>query len=199
MADKTTSDHDEIRKWAEERGGKPAHVATTGNGADIGIVRLEFPGAAASHDANLAEISWEQFFEKFDQDKLALVYQEETAAGEKSNFNKIVSAQTAAKAAPRKARKKASRAPVKAAKKVAAPSRPAAKKAAAPSRPPAKKAPVKKTAVKKTALKKSAGKTAKKAAPAKKKMAVVAGKRTAKKMPVTKRTGKKVASGRKRR
>jgi hypothetical protein len=95
---KITKDHEEIRRWAEERNAKPAHVATTESGDDIGILRLEFPGATASNDANLEEISWDQFFEKFDERGLALLYQEETAGGERSNFNKLVSADTAAEA-----------------------------------------------------------------------------------------------------
>lgn len=88
---KTTTDHNEIRHWAEQRGGKPACVKGTGGHGDTGIIRLEFPGAAQSHDESLQQISWEEFFEKFDHNKLALVYQETTAEGQKSNFNKLIS------------------------------------------------------------------------------------------------------------
>jgi hypothetical protein len=112
---KITTDHDEIRKWAEERGGRPATVRATrgpehgsGHGSghgpghgpghgndDAGIIRIEFPDAPHSkHDA-LEEISWEEFFEKFDESNLALLYQEETAGGEKSNFNKLIGRETA--------------------------------------------------------------------------------------------------------
>ena len=90
---KTTSDHEEIRKWAEERGGKPSHVKSTGSAKDIGILRIDFPGFSGG--GSLEPISWEEWFEKFDERNLALLYQEETAAGERSNFNKIVSAETA--------------------------------------------------------------------------------------------------------
>jgi hypothetical protein len=94
-----TTDHDEIRKWAEERGGRPATVRSThgqGRGkSGAGIIRIEFPDAPNSkHDA-LEEISWEEFFEKFDESDLALLYQEETAGGEKSNFNKLIGRETA--------------------------------------------------------------------------------------------------------
>ena len=89
----TTRDHDEIRRWAEERGGKPAHVKKTGSADDIGILRIDFPGY--SGEGSLELISWEDFFRKFDERGLALVYQEETAGGQKSNFNKLVSRQTA--------------------------------------------------------------------------------------------------------
>src|ERR1051326_3965386 len=38
---RTTTDHDEIRQWAEERGGRPSCVRNTGGGGDIGILRLD--------------------------------------------------------------------------------------------------------------------------------------------------------------
>ena len=48
-----------------------------------------------SDDDALEVISWEEFFEKFDEADLALLYQEETADGERSNFNKLVGRETA--------------------------------------------------------------------------------------------------------
>jgi hypothetical protein len=87
---RTTTDHDEIRRWAEERGGKPACVKGTGGKHDIGLLRIEFPGAPGAKDDKLQPIEWDDFFDKFEERGLALVYQEETAAGEKSNFNKLV-------------------------------------------------------------------------------------------------------------
>lgn len=90
---KTTRDHDEIRRWAEERGAEPACVKGTGGGGDIGMLRLDFPGY--SGEESLQHITWDEFFDKFDERNLALLYQEETAGGERSNFNKIVSAETA--------------------------------------------------------------------------------------------------------
>ena len=86
---KTTTDHDEIRQWAEERGGKPACVKGTGGGGDTGLLRLDFPGYSGAE--SLQEISWDEFFEKFDDQNLALLYQDETAAGQQSNFNKLIS------------------------------------------------------------------------------------------------------------
>jgi anaerobic selenocysteine-containing dehydrogenase len=85
----TTTDHEEIRKWAEERGAKPACVRGTGGKHDVGMLRLDFPGYTG--EDKLQPISWDDWFEKFDERKLALVYQEETAEGERSNFNKLVS------------------------------------------------------------------------------------------------------------
>lgn len=93
-AAKVTTDHDTIRKWAEERKGRPSCVRGTGNKGDIGMLRINFPGY--SGEDSLEEISWQDWFEKFDERGLALLYQEQTAEGAKSNFNKIVSRETAA-------------------------------------------------------------------------------------------------------
>jgi hypothetical protein len=87
---KTTRDHDEIRKWAESRGAVPAEVAGTEKGGEPGILRFEFPKAPHHNDSKLKEIEWDDFFEKFDENDLELVYQEKTADGQKSNFNKLV-------------------------------------------------------------------------------------------------------------
>ena len=69
---KTTQDHDEIRQWAEQRGGKPAEVASTERSGETGIIRLMFPSAPHHNDGSLKEISWDDFFEKFDKSGLAL-------------------------------------------------------------------------------------------------------------------------------
>ena len=88
----TTTDHDEIKKWAESRGGKPAQVKGTENkGDDAGLIRLMFPDNAHSNDDKLEEVEWQDWFSKFDESKLALVYQDKTADGKKSSFNKLVS------------------------------------------------------------------------------------------------------------
>jgi hypothetical protein len=86
---KTTTDPDVIRRWAEEREGHPATVARTASDDDVGIIRIDFPGYSGEN--SLEEISWEEFFEKFEEKQLALVYQEKTADGKMSRFNKLVS------------------------------------------------------------------------------------------------------------
>lgn len=92
---KVTTDHDEIRKWAEARGGRPAAVRSTQGRDGIGIIRLEFPDAPHAKDQNLEEISWDEFFEKFDEAKLALLYEDERPDGQRSNFNKLIGRETA--------------------------------------------------------------------------------------------------------
>lgn len=88
----TLTDHDEIQRWAEERGARPSCVRNTGGGNDIGMIRLDFPGYSGAD--SLEEISWDDWFEKFDDNNLALVVQNETARGQKSNFNKLVGRDT---------------------------------------------------------------------------------------------------------
>ena len=84
-----TTDHTIIRKWAEARGGRPATVKGTGGPGDAGLLRIDFPGHGA--EESLQEISWDEFFRKFDEQKLAFLYQEQTASGEQSRFCKFVS------------------------------------------------------------------------------------------------------------
>lgn len=84
----STTDHDKIRRWAEERDGKPSAVSSTHSGDDPGLIRIDFPGY--SGEDSLEEISWDEWFAKFDDNDLAFVYQDTTADGEQSNFNKLV-------------------------------------------------------------------------------------------------------------
>jgi hypothetical protein len=86
----TTTDHNTIRKWTEQRGGVPSAVAGTGKkGDDPGILRIDFD----PKDKELTKISWEDFFEKFEKEKLAFLYQDETADGSESRFHKFVQRQ----------------------------------------------------------------------------------------------------------
>ncbi|MBW3600085.1 MAG: hypothetical protein KY475_22785 [Planctomycetes bacterium] len=85
---KQTTDHKTIRKWAEERGGHPAAVKETTSKDDPGILRIDFPGY--SGEETLEEISWDDFFQKFDESNLAFLYQENTD-GQTSRFCKFVS------------------------------------------------------------------------------------------------------------
>jgi hypothetical protein len=84
----TTTDHKKIQKWIEERGGEPATVKRTKDGGEPGVLRVNFPGY--SGEDSLEPISWEQFFEKFEESKLAFLYQNKTREGEESRFFKFV-------------------------------------------------------------------------------------------------------------
>jgi len=83
---KTTTDHAAIRKWAEARGARPTTVGGTGSKDEPGVLRLDFD----PKDAELRQISWDDFFAKFDKEKLAFLYQEQTADGSVSRFHKFV-------------------------------------------------------------------------------------------------------------
>jgi len=86
---RTTTDHHEIRQWVEERNGKPAGVpGTSKGGKDVGLVRIDF--AEDGDDDRLEEISWDEFFDRFEERQLAFLYQEQKANGEPSTFNKLV-------------------------------------------------------------------------------------------------------------
>ena len=87
-ASKVTTDHEKIRAWCEERGGKPATVRSTHGKSDVGVLRIDFPGGAG--EETLEPISWDQFFEKFDEKNLAFLYQDEVASGKTSRFFKLV-------------------------------------------------------------------------------------------------------------
>lgn len=90
---KITTDHEIIRKWAEERDGRPATVIGTGGKEDAGLLRIDYPGRRGKE--SLKEISWEDFFEKFDQKDLALLYQDKTAGGKTSRFSKLINRSSA--------------------------------------------------------------------------------------------------------
>ena len=145
---KTTKDHDEIRKWAEARGGKPAVVAATETETATGILRIMFPSAPHHNDDALEEISWEEFFEKFDESGLELTYQEKTADGQTSDFNKLTY--------PDPESPEGKKLLAKGAKKKSAGKKAAAKTVA--KKTPAKKSVEKKTAARKAPAKKAAGK-----------------------------------------
>jgi hypothetical protein len=85
---KTTTDHKTIQKWVEERGGHPATVKGTGDGDEAGVLRIDYPGYTGEN--RLEEITWDEFFAKFDEEGLAFLYQETTKDGEQSRFSKLV-------------------------------------------------------------------------------------------------------------
>jgi hypothetical protein len=86
-----TTDHNSIRQWAEERGAAPATVKGTKAKGEPGILRLDFE----PHDEGLEPIGWDDFFDKFDKEDLAFLYQDRTESGELSRFHKFVNRSTA--------------------------------------------------------------------------------------------------------
>src|SRR3546814_11945298 len=79
-----TTDHDEIRTWAEERNGRPAVIRTKGRKG--GVLRIDF----GEPEDDLKEIEWDEFFEIFDDANLAFLHQDETGEGDERRFSKFV-------------------------------------------------------------------------------------------------------------
>lgn len=84
----TTKDHDEIRQWVESNDGVPASVRTAEDTDATGMLRFDFPGGAGADE--LEHITWDAWFDTFDQEGLALVYQNTQADGAGSTFFKVV-------------------------------------------------------------------------------------------------------------
>jgi hypothetical protein len=81
----TTTDHDFIRHWIEERAGRPAKVKGVPEKDGEGILRVDF----LEPDEKLEQISWEEFFKTFEDRHLAFLHQDKK--GEKtSRFFKFV-------------------------------------------------------------------------------------------------------------
>jgi hypothetical protein len=78
---KLTADHGEIRRWVEEHGGCPALLP-----GQAGRDRL----AVAFDPAGCDELSWEDFFDRFEREGLAFAYAPE-ANGEGLRSAKLVS------------------------------------------------------------------------------------------------------------
>ena len=85
---KATTDHNEIRRWVEQRGGHPARVKDTESKKSPGLLRIDYPGFSGGD--SLEAISWDEFFTGFDENNLAFLYQEKTKDGKTSRFSKLV-------------------------------------------------------------------------------------------------------------
>ncbi len=83
----STTDHQVIRDWTKARGGKPATVAATGDDDEPGLLRIRFDDDSKD---DLQDIGWDSFFQQFEDQQLAFLYQEETADGDVSRFHKFI-------------------------------------------------------------------------------------------------------------
>jgi hypothetical protein len=82
-----TTSHEVIRRWAEDRGGRPATVEGTEHGDHLGVLRFDFGG----NNESLRHVSWDEWFETFDARELNFLYQEERKDGRQSNFFRLES------------------------------------------------------------------------------------------------------------
>ncbi|MDP9309563.1 MAG: hypothetical protein M3R24_01480 [Chloroflexota bacterium] len=81
-----TRSHEVIRRWAEERDARPATVPATGPEDRAGVLRFNFPGYGGQ---SLEEISWEEWFQPFDERQLVFLYQEQKSDASQSNFFRL--------------------------------------------------------------------------------------------------------------
>lgn len=81
---KITTDHGEIKRWVEQRGGRPTRVAGTAEGGSSGVLVLDY-GEPTSFE--LEPITWDDFFEGFEENKLALLYSDDS---DEAAFAKLV-------------------------------------------------------------------------------------------------------------
>ncbi|MGK5519605.1 hypothetical protein ACSNN9_09625 [Micromonospora sp. URMC 107] len=79
-----TTNHDVIRRWAGERGARPATIAGTEREGRAGVLTFNMPGYRES--SRVREITWDEWFRTFDERKLNLIYQEQLRDGRPSNF-----------------------------------------------------------------------------------------------------------------
>ena len=77
---KTTTDHEEIKKWATRYKGRPAIIGTNIQDRNVGI-RIDFPGR--QEEVYLDEgkdyfvTTWDDFFHVFERKNFALMYDDE--------------------------------------------------------------------------------------------------------------------------
>lgn len=92
---KVTIDPKRIRMWVEERGGRPSREKGTGgkkskDGRDETVLGIDF----AEPGTKLEPLEWDEFFEIFDENGLAFLYEEATPDGEESRVFKFVDRET---------------------------------------------------------------------------------------------------------
>ena len=85
---KYTREHELIRGWAEERGGRPARVRQVGLRKDAAaVLRIAFGPLPPTWET----LDWEPFFAAFDENDLAFLYEERPG----SRICKLVKGHTA--------------------------------------------------------------------------------------------------------
>ncbi|MBF6327821.1 hypothetical protein [Nocardia transvalensis] len=83
-----TTDHGEIRSWAEHRGARPAVVDSPEQDAQIDVLRFDFPGF---REDGLREVSWAEWFRIFEERELRFRCEQSTPDGGISSFFRLES------------------------------------------------------------------------------------------------------------
>lgn len=89
---KITFDHKTIQSWSENR--KAIPVKLKNEDEPIEALKIEFPEEHRKHKKNdnleIAHLTWKEFFEEFEEEKLAFQYLEEDVDGKKSKFFRVI-------------------------------------------------------------------------------------------------------------
>jgi hypothetical protein len=70
---KSTIDHKEVKKWAKKAGARPARIKSGQNLKSEGELRMDFSGGK---NQELEYLSWEEFFNMFEDKNLAFEYED---------------------------------------------------------------------------------------------------------------------------
>ena len=89
---KTTTDHAQIKQWVENAADVLLELKVQTKGTS-GVLVIDYPGYAGTQ--TLETISWDDFFQGFEENKLAFLYQDETKAGDESRFSKLINRDSA--------------------------------------------------------------------------------------------------------
>lgn len=91
---RTTIKHSEIRSWTKRHGGRPQKIVQPDAKAAIVGLRLDFPGK--KDEVYLGEaverlnITWKEFFEIFEREKLGFLYEERKRIGVPMNAYRFI-------------------------------------------------------------------------------------------------------------
>ncbi len=78
MTQRTTSNHGEIQRWAQERGGQPAVIDHPNARADKPGIRIDFPGKRDDAIKDITHpVTWDEFFAVFEEQQLLLTYEDD--------------------------------------------------------------------------------------------------------------------------
>ena len=90
---KTTTNHEQIKRWVEKRGGHPARVKGTEVKGSSGVLLIDYPGYSGTQ--TLEAVSWDEFFKSFEENELAFLYEDEKKAGSQGRFSKLINRDSA--------------------------------------------------------------------------------------------------------
>jgi hypothetical protein len=85
MNTKITTNHDAIKSWTEERGGKPA--VNSEKSVDSKVLEIDFDKKGSK---SLKQVSWNEFFKDFDEENMAFLYQDKTLEGKNSTYYRLI-------------------------------------------------------------------------------------------------------------